>query len=112
MLRVFCCSKKRAALHVHGASQRRIMQIFSVFFAIKKVRISLRKCKVSVMKMIHVLTLFLVIIGGLHFALTGFGINLLGAIFGGANITILYIVMGLSTIYHVSPILKTHLSSL
>lgn len=64
------------------------------------------------MKMIHVITLFLVILGGLHFALTGFGINLLGTVFGGANLTILYIVMGVSTIYHVLPVLRTHLAAL
>lgn len=63
------------------------------------------------MKMVHVITLFLVILGGLHFALTGFGINLLGAIFGGTNLTILYIVMGVSTIYHVLPLLRTHLAA-
>ncbi len=63
------------------------------------------------MKVIHVITLFLVILGGLHFALTGFGINLLTAVFGGMNLTILYIVMGVSTIYHVLPILRTHLDS-
>ena len=64
------------------------------------------------MKMIHVISLFLVILGGLHFALTGIGINLIGAIFGHADITILYIVMGLSTIYHVMPLMKTHMSNL
>lgn len=63
-------------------------------------------------KVIHVLTLFLVILGGLHFALTGFGINLLSALFGGMNLTILYIVMGLSTIVHVMPVLRTHLASI
>jgi uncharacterized membrane protein YuzA (DUF378 family) len=64
------------------------------------------------MKMIHVISLFLVILGGLHFALTGFGINLLGAIFGGTNLTVLYIVMGFSTIYHVLPLVKTDLHTL
>ncbi len=64
------------------------------------------------MKMIHVITLFLVILGGLHFALTGFGINLFAAIFGSANLTILYIVMGVSTIYHVSPMLRAHLNAI
>lgn len=63
------------------------------------------------MKVIHVITLFLVILGGLHFALTGFGISLLPAIFGTANLTILYIVMGVSTIYHVLPVLRTHLNA-
>ena len=64
------------------------------------------------MKVIHVITLFLVILGGLHFALTGFGINLLPALFGTMNLTILYIVMGVSTIYHVLPVLRTHLASI
>ncbi len=65
------------------------------------------------MKMIHVLTLFLVVFGGLHFALTGFGVDLIGTVFGTAtNLTILYIVMGVSTLYHVVPMLKTHLAAL
>lgn len=64
------------------------------------------------MKMIHVITLFLVILGGLHFALTGFGINLLTAVFGGLNMTLLYIVIGLSTVYHVMPLLRTHLAAI
>ena len=64
------------------------------------------------LKVIHVLTLFLVILGGLHFALTGFGINLLTAVFGGMNLTILYIVMGVSTIIQVLPVLRTHLNAI
>lgn len=64
------------------------------------------------MKLIHVITLFLVILGGLHFVLTGFGVNLLTAIFGGANLTVLYIVMGLSTIHHVLPTFTKHLDSI
>ena len=64
------------------------------------------------MKMVHVITLFLVILGGLHFALTGFGINLLTAVFGGLNMTLLYIVIGLSTIYHVMPLFRTHVASI
>ena len=65
------------------------------------------------MKMIHVITLFLVVIGGLHFALTGIGINLLGIVFGTtANLTVLYLIMGFSTLYHVVPMLKTNLSTM
>ena len=65
------------------------------------------------MKLFHVLTLFLVVIGGLHFALTGVGIDLLGAVFGtGGHITTLYIIMGLSTLYHVVPMLTTKLGTL
>ncbi len=68
---------------------------------------------VRTMKMIHVLTLFLVVFGGLHFVLTGFGINLIGTIFGhSTNLMLLYIVMGVSTLYHVVPMLKTHLHTL
>jgi uncharacterized membrane protein YuzA (DUF378 family) len=65
------------------------------------------------MKMIHVLTLFLVVLGGMHYALMGFGTDLIGTIFGtGTNLTILHIVIGLSTLYHVTPMLKTHLATL
>jgi uncharacterized membrane protein YuzA (DUF378 family) len=64
------------------------------------------------MKLIHVISLLLVVIGGLHFALTGLGVNLLGTIFGGAHLTILYIVMGISTLYHVGPMLKSQLAAL
>lgn len=99
-------------MHVYGAAQLGFMRIFCAEFAILKLRILLRKCKVIVMKLIHVLSLLLVILGGLHFALTGFGIDLLGAIFGHANLTVLYMVMGFSTIYHVMPLIKTDLHNL
>lgn len=59
------------------------------------------------MKMIHVLSLLLVIFGGLHFVLTGIGINLIGAVFGTGNLTVLYTLMGISTLYHVMPLIKT-----
>lgn len=65
------------------------------------------------MKLIHVLMLFMVVIGGLHFALAGVGIDLLGAVFGaGSHLTILYIIMGLSTLYYVVPMLTAKLSTL
>lgn len=65
------------------------------------------------MKMIHVITLFLVVIGGLHFALTGLGINLLGTVFGvGTNLTMFYMLIGLSTLYHVVPLLQGKLTTL
>jgi uncharacterized membrane protein YuzA (DUF378 family) len=59
------------------------------------------------MKLVHVLSLLLVIFGGLHFALTGIGINLIGTIFGTANLTVLYTLMGISTLYHVMPLIKS-----
>ena len=65
------------------------------------------------MKMIHVITLFLVVIGGLHLALTGLGINLLGTVLGvTTNLTMLYVVIGISTIYHIVPMLKHNLTTL
>ena len=65
------------------------------------------------MKLLHVLTLFFVVIGGLHFALTGIGIDLLGSLFGaGTHMATLYIIMGLSTLYHVVPMLTTKLGTL
>lgn len=65
------------------------------------------------MKLLHVLTLFFVVIGGLHFALAGIGIDLLGTVFGtGTHLTVLYIIMGISTLYHVLPMLTAKLSSL
>jgi uncharacterized membrane protein YuzA (DUF378 family) len=64
------------------------------------------------MKMVDVISLFLVVLGGLHFALTGLGVNMLGAMFGGANLTILYIAMGVSTLYHVGPMFTAKLSAL
>lgn len=65
------------------------------------------------MKMIHVITLFLVVIGGLHFALTGIGINLFGIVFGvGTNLTVLYLLLGISTLYHGIPLLRTNLKTL
>ena len=68
------------AAHVYGASQLGILRIFYADYAIKKVRIILRKCKVSFMKLIHVISLLLVVLGGLHIALSGLGINLLAAL--------------------------------
>jgi len=69
--------------------------------------------RVSTMKLLHVLTLFFVVIGGLHFALSGVGIDLLGSVFGtGGHMTTLYIIMGLSTLYHGVPMLTTKLSTL
>lgn len=63
------------------------------------------------MKMVHMVTLFLVILGGLHFALMGLGINLLGIIFGGIPIAVIHLAIGASTLYHVLPIFKARLAS-
>ncbi len=63
------------------------------------------------MKLIHVLMLFLVVIGGLHFALSGIGIDLVGSLFG-ANMSALYVIMGISTLYYAVPVLTQKLSSL
>lgn len=63
------------------------------------------------MKLVHVLMMFLVVIGGLHFALTGIGIDLVGALFG-THMSILYVLMGLSTLYYAVPVLTQKLSTL
>ncbi len=63
------------------------------------------------MKLIHVLMLFLVVIGGLHFALSGIGIDLVGSLFG-ANMSVLYVIMGLSTLYISVPVLTEKLGKL
>lgn len=63
------------------------------------------------MKLIHVLMLFFVVIGGLHFALSGIGIDLVGSLFG-ANMSVLYIIMGLSTLYYSVPVLTEKLGKL
>lgn len=65
------------------------------------------------MKLVHVLMLLFVVIGGLHFALTGIGIDLIGSLFGvGAHLAVLYIIMGLSTLYLSVPLLTSKLSTL
>lgn len=65
------------------------------------------------MKILHVLSLFFLVIGGLHFVLHGFGVDLIGAVFGsGVHMMTLYILIGLSTLYHGVPMLTTKLSAL
>lgn len=66
---------------------------------------------VKSMKMIQMITLFMVVLGGMHFALMGIGINLFGIIFGWAPIAIVHLVIGVSTLYHVLPILKARLAA-
>ena len=63
------------------------------------------------MKLIHVLMLFLVVIGGLHFALSGIGIDLVGSLFG-TNMSVFYVIMGLSTLYYAVPVLTEKLGKL
>lgn len=67
---------------------------------------------VTNMKMIQIISVFMVILGGLHFALLGLGINVLGMIFGGANIAIIHIVIGVSTLYHIVPMFKARIAAL
>ena len=64
------------------------------------------------MKMIHVIALLLVVLGGVHFALSGLGINLLAILFGGGHLAVLYIAMGVSTLYVAMPALKAKLAAL
>lgn len=63
------------------------------------------------MKMVQVITWFLVVIGGLHFALSAIGINLLGSVFGGESM-VLHIAIGASMLYHGVPALQAKLAKL
>lgn len=61
------------------------------------------------MRFLNLLTLALVIIGGLNWGLVGaFNFNLVAAIFGDASTLsrLIYILVGLSAIYQIMPLLK------
>jgi uncharacterized membrane protein YuzA (DUF378 family) len=65
------------------------------------------------MKMIHVITLFMAIIGGMHFVLTGIGgTDLITTIFGTTHTTLIHLIIGASIMWHVTPMIKTHLATL
>ena len=65
------------------------------------------------MKLIHILTLMLVVIGGLNWGLVGLmDLNLVTTIFGtGILTTFLYILVTVSTLYHVMPVLMKQLQT-
>ncbi len=63
------------------------------------------------MKLIHVISLLLVVIGGLHFALIAININLLGMLFGSLNMSIVNLLIGLAIIQHVLPSVKAELGA-
>jgi uncharacterized membrane protein YuzA (DUF378 family) len=64
------------------------------------------------MKLFHVITLLFVVVGGLHFALSAVGINVIGTIFGaGIPHAILHLAIGFSVLYHGIPLLKTHINA-
>ena len=61
------------------------------------------------MKFINILTLILVIVGGLNWGLIGlFDFDLVAAIFGGGSALsrIVYVLVGLSAIWQVAPLLS------
>lgn len=65
------------------------------------------------MKMIHVITLILATIGGIHLTMMGFGHDIIGSIFGsGDHMTMVHIAIGLSTLWHIGPMLKTQIAAL
>ncbi len=53
------------------------------------------------MKYLHMVSFILVIVGGLNWGLTAFGVNLVALIFGGIPMLekIVYILVGLSALY-------------
>ncbi|MBN8544053.1 MAG: hypothetical protein J0M34_07305 [Alphaproteobacteria bacterium] len=64
------------------------------------------------MKIIHLITLFLVVLGGVHTIFSTLGIDMLGTLLGsGIHMTIIHFVIGLGTVYYVLPMLKSHLAS-
>ena len=64
------------------------------------------------MKIIHLITLFLVVLGGVHVILGTLGIDMLGTLLGtGVHMTVINFVIVLGTVYYVLPMLKTHLAS-
>ena len=61
------------------------------------------------MKFINILTLILVIVGGLNWGLVGlFDFDLVAAIFGGGSALsrIVYVLVGLSAIWQVAPLVS------
>ena len=64
------------------------------------------------MKLVHLISMVLVVLGGLHFALLGVGVNLLGMIFGSADIAIIHVVIGVAILHHVLPVVKSRLAAL
>ncbi|MBY0355764.1 MAG: hypothetical protein K2Q12_08565 [Rickettsiales bacterium] len=64
------------------------------------------------MKLFHLIALLLVVVGGIHAILSAIGVNVLGSVLGvGVHMTVLNLVIGLSTVYYVFPILKSHLNA-
>jgi uncharacterized membrane protein YuzA (DUF378 family) len=60
------------------------------------------------MKTIHMITLVLLVVGGINWGLVGaFGFNLVTLFFGEGTLltTVTYILVGLSALYHVKPML-------
>ena len=58
------------------------------------------------MKLIHVMSLLLIVIGGLHFALTAIGMDVLGVLFGSINMNVVNLLIGLAILHHVLPSVK------
>jgi len=67
------------------------------------------------MHVINIVTLILVIIGGINWGLIGlFEFNLVGAIFGGAGSglsRLIYILVGLSALWQIMPLMQTFSST-
>jgi len=66
------------------------------------------------MKLINILTLILVIVGGLNWGLVGlFDFDLVAAIFGGGSALsrIVYVLVGLSAIWQVVPLVSSAMSA-
>ncbi len=64
------------------------------------------------MKLFHIMSLLLVLIGGINWGLVGLvDLNLVGTMFGdGILTTIVYLLVTISTLYHVFPMIINHFS--
>ncbi len=65
------------------------------------------------MNVIHLFTIVLVLLGGINFGFIGLtGTDVFVSMFGtGSFTTVLYVLVTLSTLYHVFPMLMTHITS-
>lgn len=65
------------------------------------------------MKLIHIISLMLVLIGGINWTLVGLmDLNLVSTIFGaGALTTVVYLLVTISTLYHVFPVFTKHFNT-
>ncbi len=101
-------------MHYYDALQWRISADFLQQICYKEVvgNSVHRRSKVNTMKIVHLIALLLVVVGGFHAVLATVGIDVFGTVFGaGVHMTLINLVIGLATVYYVFPMLKSHLNA-